>query len=227
MSALRPIEGISVADMAFERLVEAITSGEYAPGEKLSEVELASKLGISRVPLRQALGRLEGKLVVRTPRLGVRVIEMSRSALEQLYFVREALEGMAARLAAEKATAGEVETLSKLLELEQTSYGANAHKAHLASEDDDFHYKIAKSARCRQLETMLLETVYYQLRIHRARARIEPERAKTAMAEHRDIAAAIRARDPDEAERAMRHHIRTSRINLMARLSGRARGVAD
>lgn len=218
MSALRPIEGTSVSDVALERLVEAITSGEYAPGQKLSEAELASKLGISRVPLREALGRLDGKLVTRTPRLGARVIEVSRSTLEQLYFLREALEGMAARLAAENASADEIAGLSGLLLLEETHYGPNAHKLYLSSKDEDFHFAIARASKCNPIEKILLETVYYRLRIHRAQARIDPRRAKAAMAEHRAIAAALQARDPDAAERMMRHHIRTSRLNLLTRL---------
>ena len=218
MSALRPIEGTSVTDEAYERLVQAITSGEYGSGQKLSEPELAAKLGISRVPLREALGRLEGKLITRTPRLGARVIEVSRSTLEQLYFLREALEGMVARLAAENASDPQIAKLGRLLGLEQTRYGRNAHKTYLAPEDEDFHFAIANAAKADHLRNVLLETVYYQLRIHRARARIEPSRAKAAMAEHGEIVAALRARDPDKAESAMRQHIRISRMNLMANL---------
>ena len=218
-SALRPIEAISVTDEAFERLVQAITSGEYGPGQKLSEPELAAKFAISRVPLREALNRLEGKLITRTPRLGARVIEVSRSTLEQLFFIREALEGMAARLAAENASDEELANFSVLLGLEQTRYGRNAHKTYSASDDEDFHFAIAQAAKAEQLKKVLLETVYYQLRIHRARARVEPGRAKAAMSEHAEIAAALRARDPDRAERAMRQHIRISRLNLMANLN--------
>ena len=217
-SALRPIEAISLTDEAFERLVQAITTGEYGPGQKLSEPELAAKLGISRVPLREALNRLEGKLISRTPRLGARVIEVTQSTLEQLYFVREALEGMAARLAAENASDQELANLSNLLGLEQTRYGRNAHKTYLAVEDEDFHFAIAHAAKAEQLKKVLLETVYYQLRIHRARARIAPGRAKAAMGEHREVAAALQARDPGRAEWAMREHIRISRLNLMANL---------
>ena len=224
MSSLRPIESSSVSDTAFEQLVEAITSGEYAPGEKLSETDLASRLCISRIPLREALGRLEGKLVTRTPRLGTRVIELSRSTLDQLYFVREALEGMAARLAAENATTREITALTELLVHEQTRGGPNAHK-YLAADDEDFHFRIIKASRCEQLEKLLLETVYYRLRIYRARARIDLNRAKAATAEHREIAAALLSRDPDGAERTMRDHIRTSRLNLISRLSlKRAKG---
>lgn len=221
MTALRPIEGTSISDAALERLVEAITSGEYAPGQKLSEAELAAQLGISRIPLREALGRLEGKLVTRTPRLGARVIDVSPSTLEQLYYVREALEGMAARLAAGNAADGEIDALAGALALEADRYGPNAHKVYLAAEDEDFHFRIVRAAKCEQLEKTLLETVYYKLRIHRARARIEPARAQAAMAEHRAIAAALRARDADAAERAMRLHIDTSRRHVLARLGAR------
>lgn len=115
MSALRPIAITSLAEEAFGKLVHAITSGEFQPGQKLSESELARQLGISRGPLREALGRLEGRLVMRTPRIGVRVIEFNREDLEQLFFVREALEGMAARLAAERMSASELTRLQELL----------------------------------------------------------------------------------------------------------------
>jgi FCD domain len=81
------------------------------------------------------------------------------------------------------------------------------------------HFRIIKASRCEQLEKLLLETVYYRLRIYRARARIDINRAKAAMAEHREVAAALLARDPDGTERAMRHHIRTSRQNLISRLN--------
>src|SRR5579871_5650190 len=115
MSVLRTIETPSLTSTIFNRLVEAITSGEFEPGQKLSESDLARRLGISRGPLREALGRLEGRLVTRTPRLGVSVIDFNRADLEHLFLVREALEGMAARLAAERMTAAELGRLRALL----------------------------------------------------------------------------------------------------------------
>ncbi|RYG95677.1 MAG: GntR family transcriptional regulator, partial [Alphaproteobacteria bacterium] len=104
MSNIQPIIRSSLSAEAFDKVVEAITSGEFEPGQRLSEAELARNLGISRGPLREALGRLEGRLVKRTPRIGVHVISFTREDLESLFLTREALEGMSARLAAERMT---------------------------------------------------------------------------------------------------------------------------
>jgi len=92
-------------------LVQAITSGEFQPGQKLSEAQLARQLGISRGPLREALGRLDGRLVMRIPRIGVRVTNFSYEDIEQLFLVREALEGMPARLAAGRMSTVELSRL--------------------------------------------------------------------------------------------------------------------
>jgi len=220
MSALNPISGTSLANEAFGKLVEAITSGEFEPGERLSEAELARQLGISRGPLREALGRLEGRLVTRTPRIGVRVIEFSRADLEQLFFVREALEGMAARLAAEKMTDAELDAVSELLSQHANQPALAAGEAYLQrSKDEDFHFAIARAARCERIEQLLLDEVYYQLRIHRLRSSTRPGRAHAALSEHRDILAALQARNPDRAEEAMRRHIRNARFSAVAAVS--------
>jgi DNA-binding GntR family transcriptional regulator len=157
MSALKPIAITSLAGEAFGKLVQAITSGEFSPGQKLSESELARRLGISRGPLREALGRLEGRLVMRTPRLGVSVIDFNREDLEQLFFVREALEGMAARLAAERMTAPELAHLRDLLHHHASQPELAAGSAyHQRSRDEDYHFTIVRAARCERLEQMLL-----------------------------------------------------------------------
>ncbi len=94
---LKPIAPASLAEIAFSSLVEAISAGEFEPGQRLSEAELARRFGISRGPLREALQRLEGRLVTRQARVGVRVLELSSDALRELFTIREALEGVAAR----------------------------------------------------------------------------------------------------------------------------------
>src|SRR5262249_28097631 len=152
----------------------------------------ARRLGISRGPLREALGRLEGRLVTRTPRIGVRVIEFDRADLEQLFFVREALEGMAARLATERIASAELQQLRELLAHDggQPELAAGA-AYHQRSRDDDFHFTIVRAARCERLEQLLLDELYYQLRIQRLRSSTRPGRAKQALNEHREIAAAL------------------------------------
>jgi len=220
MSVLKPIAITSLAGEAFGKLVQAITSGEFEPGQKLSEAQLARQLGISRGPLREALGRLEGRLVTRTPRLGVRVIEFDREDLEQLFLVREALEGMAARLAAERMVAEERKQLSELLDHHASQPELAAGSAYYQrSRDDDFHFTIVRGARCERLQQMLLDEVYYQLRIHRLRSSARPGRAQQSLSEHREILEALYSRNPDVAEGTMRHHIRNARTSALAALT--------
>src|SRR5580693_4913743 len=94
-------ESGTLAEQMFSRLSAAILAGELAPGAKISEPALAKQYGVSRGPLREALHRLqERKLITRSPNQGPRVVRPSAAALAELFVVREALEGMAARLVA-------------------------------------------------------------------------------------------------------------------------------
>src|SRR5690242_21951447 len=223
MTNIRAIEAPSLTTTVFNQLVEAITSGEFMPGQKLSESELARRLGISRGPLREALGRLEGRLVTRTPRLGVSVIDFDQRDLEHLFLIREALEGMTARLAAERMTAGELKRLRELLAHHARQPELAAGSAYYQrSRDDDYHFTIVKSARCERLEKMLLDEVYYQLRIHRLRSSTRPGRAQQALGEHREILDALVARNPDAAEGTMRRHIRNARLSTLSAMAGEA-----
>src|SRR5690606_2767093 len=108
--------GRTLADRAFEWLEEAIIKGTYPAGTKLDEVLLAKSFGISRGPVREAIRRLEGKkLVERVPHVGARVARLGSSGLINLLHVREALEGMACRLATEHMSDAELEDLEELL----------------------------------------------------------------------------------------------------------------
>jgi DNA-binding GntR family transcriptional regulator len=219
MTSLTPIVNPSLSTEAFEKVVEAITSGEFEPGQRLSEAELARNLGISRGPLREALGRLEGRLVTRTPRIGVRVIKMSRDKLDSLLLTREALEGMAARLAAERMSATELAQLRHLLEEHASRPEVTAGEAYLPrSRDDDFHFAIICAARSELLEGLLMNEIYYQLRIHRLKSSTQPGRAVAALKEHGTIVDALESRDPDRAEAMMRLHLRNARFSALASL---------
>jgi len=94
-------DGQTLADRVFEDIQEAIVTGSIAPGTKITEPGLAKQYGISRGPLREAMRRLEGRhLVTRIPHVGARVVSLTIAELLELYEVREAMEGMACRLAA-------------------------------------------------------------------------------------------------------------------------------
>lgn len=217
MSNIKPIVGASLSSEAFEKVVEAITSGEFELGQRLSEAELARQLGISRGPLREALGRLEGRLVRRTPRIGVHVIDFSPEDIEALFLTREALEGMAARLACERMTDQQLDHLRGIL-------ADDAHRPEVVSgeryaprtRDEDFHFSIIRAAGNERIERLLMDEVYYQLRIQRLKSSTQPGRTMAALKEHQLIVGALESRDPDEAERVMRVHLRNARISAMA-----------
>lgn len=212
-----PIQSTSLAAEAFDRVVDAITSGEFEPGQKLSEADLARQLGISRGPIREALQRLEGRLVNRIPRIGVRVIQFGRDELEELFFLREAMEGMAARLAAETATHAALDELERLLELHAEKIASVDSRVYRQkSADEDFHFAIARASKCGSIERLLLNEVYYHLRIHRLKSSTQPGRAKEALKEHHDILEALQSRNPQRAEDAMRTHIRNARYSTLA-----------
>lgn len=215
MSALAPIATNSLAEEALTKIVQAITSGEFQPGERLSEAHLARQLGISRGPLREALGRLEGRLVMRTPRIGVSVIALSTNTLAQLFEIREALEGMACRLAAERITRAELKSLQDLLAEHGKDQKVLRNDGYFQRKpDEDFHLSIMICARNTRLQELLMEDLYYQLRLYRFKASTEPGRAKAAFCEHQAILDALSARDPDKAEATMRTHIRNAARSL-------------
>ncbi|HCE39516.1 MAG TPA: GntR family transcriptional regulator, partial [Alcanivorax sp.] len=105
----------TLADRVFTRLQDDIVRGEIPPGSKVSETELAGRYGVSRGPLREAIRRLESrKLLEREVHVGTRVASLSFEDLIEIYYVREALEGQAARLAAERMTDQEVAGLHQV-----------------------------------------------------------------------------------------------------------------
>jgi DNA-binding GntR family transcriptional regulator len=213
MTLSQPIAAQTLADHAFDKLVSAIVRGELKPGARISEVTVAQQLGISRGPLREALSRLEGKLVARTARVGVRVIALSREDLAEHFIMREALEGMACRLAATAMSDAELASLRALLDTHRARTG-NKRGYYQRGADDDFHLRIARGSGNRKLAAYLCDELYQPIRIYRFQSSLTRGRAQAAFAEHGEILAALDARDPDRAEAAMRRHIANARANL-------------
>lgn len=201
------------------RLLDVISSGQFVPGQRISESELARQLGISRGPVREALGRLEGRLVERRPNLGVRLIKLDREKVEELFFVREALEGMAARLATESITNRQLNQLYEMLGAHEKTIQQNGHPSYLQGVgDEDFHFAIVSISGCATLRRVLLDEIYFQLRLHRRRSGTQPGRAIAALEEHRAIVDALAGRNPDRAEEAMRLHLRSARFSALGAL---------
>lgn len=199
----------TLSDKASSRLTQAIITGELAQGQKLSEADLATRYGISRGPLREAIRQLEGmRLVHRVPHAGARVVTLNQQTMADLYSVREALEGMACRRAAKQMTDEEIQELFKLLDTHGQQIEAVGGQQYFQSEGDfDFHYHIAQGSRNQLLIDLLAGELYQLLRMCRYRTSRLATRTRPALKAHRQIVEAIANRDGELAELLMRRHI--------------------
>lgn len=209
-------ESQTLADHILRQVQSAIVKGEIAPGSKISEPELARAYGISRGPLREALHRLEGqKLLVRVPHVGARVVSLNREELGDLYQIRESLEGLACRLAAERMLPDQVDELRDVLREHERDEAFQAGRGYYQQEGDyDFHYRIVQASGNRMLIRLLCDELYQLARMYRIQYSTTPNRPTQAFAEHHRILDAIADGDGELAELLMRRHIRTSRLNI-------------
>lgn len=215
-------QDITLADQIFTRMRREIVEGQIPPGSKMSEPELARRYGISRGPLREAMRRLESSsLVVRRANVGARVIDLTTAQLLDLYYLREALEGLASRLAAERMSAAEIDELRTLIALHERQVAQDHGLAYYQSEGDlDFHFCIVRGSHNARLQDLLGNDLYHLVRMYRCQFGMVGPRAHTAMREHGQIVEAIAGRDGELAEILMRRHIRASRQQVERRLSG-------
>jgi DNA-binding GntR family transcriptional regulator len=204
--------GLSLAEAVFRTLRQALRSGAYNPGDRLREDEVARTLEVSRTPVREALNRLMTIGFIE-PAAGRGMIVRSLGTAEvlELYVMREILEGAGARLAAQHASAPEIDALRHLEELFEANMDEPAEMARI---NRLFHEAIFRTAKNRYLDGAL-EELQDGIALLRPTTFTSPSRPSTAANEHRMIIAAIAARDAEGAERAARVHIQESlRIRL-------------
>lgn len=206
-------EPVTIADKLFLDLRRAILEGEIPAGKKISEPELAGTYGVSRGSLREAIGKLENcNLVTRKPNIGARIVDFSTEQMMEVYQIREAMEGMAARLAAENITEEELGHLRRLLEIHGNEI--KQHQGYSQKDADlDFHFCIIQGSKNKRLIRMLCQDLYDLVRFYRSRLQFNFRRSEQAFHEHNLIVSAIERRDGEMAETLMRHHIRASRDN--------------
>lgn len=211
-------EAETVADSTLARLSEAILKGELKPGAKVSEPELARQFGISRAPLREAIRRLEERNVLtRAPRLGARVVVLSPERVQQIFVVREAVEGMIAREAAKYITDEEIAYLRDSLDRQKKRSEEIGFTNFLTNElNSDFHTYIARCSRNEFLIKFICEDYATLIGMCRRHLRQVPDRAYRAFIEHSRIVDALADHDPEMAELAMRRHVAASRLVLEA-----------
>jgi DNA-binding GntR family transcriptional regulator len=216
---IQPIDGASIQARVAERLREAIIRGDYAPGTALSEVTLADAFRTSRTPIREALKQLqvEGLVEIR-PRVGTFVTEPSRRELVELFQVKEVLEGLAARLLAQRGMVPEIEQLEANLRESDRSVAAG-DPARYAELVHEFHDLIVRGADNGKLaahyRTLMNQLAYHRLVLTSLR---RPGRPGASVHEHHEILERIIAKDEYGAETAMRDHVRASHRQLIAGL---------
>ena len=212
---LAPMEGIlRTVDVAYRRLRRAITRHEFAPGQHLSVPALARQLGVSRSPVREALQRLVAEgLAVEVPRKGIYVTRYEAADLLPSYEMRLALEGLAGRLAARRASDAQIEAIRGILEAGGAAIERDDLEAHI-QQDIAFHTAIMDASGNPKL-IEVLGGIYG--RLHSAMtARVVLVGPRQAHEDHRRVFEALRARDPAATEAAARRHVERILERLVA-----------
>jgi len=198
------------------QLANEIVEGKIAPKERLVESALAKRFGMSRGPLREALRLLEERgLVVSVPNSGAHVASFGIPELLELLQVREAMEGMACRLAARNMRDQDVEQLRRIIDQHEIAIKNHPEGAYLQEPyDRDFHFRIIKGSKNQYLIRLLCNELYQIMRVSRRQHSWIPGRGSTALNEHRRIIEALEDHDEYLAEYLMRKHIHNARHAL-------------
>ncbi|TYP53755.1 GntR family transcriptional regulator [Thermosediminibacter litoriperuensis] len=194
----------------FKILREAILGGSLQPGTRLVEREIARQLGVSRTPVREAIHKLEQEGLVRhIPRRGVVVAQISEREVHEVYMIRAVLEGLAARLAAERISPGKLKRLSELMEAMEKACERNDEQTlqTLHLEFNTLIYEAAESPRLHQMINYLVDYIAAFTKLGYS----VPGRMRAATQEHRALAEALTKGDGRLAEEIARRHIENSR----------------
>jgi DNA-binding GntR family transcriptional regulator len=201
-----PLENRTLREQVIDHLREEILSSRLPPGTELGEVALARSLGISRGPLREALGQLTAEgLVTIVPRRGAVVTRLSRREFVDAYQVREALESLALRLAVPRLRPAEKAELHELCE-QMEREAAAGNTTRFFEINREFHRLLVASSGNRKLEAVHSQLIAQMGRLMSKSAELRGGLEQSA-AEHRAILAAIDAGDPGLAARLLEEHI--------------------
>lgn len=197
-----PLYYENLEEKIYDRLKAMILDKALRPGERLQLSQLGKEMGVSRTPLVNALKRLSAeRLVDWVNRYGIYVRRFTAQEMVDLYEIRVALESLAARLAAERVTAVDIDRLEEMFRDVDTSETPDAMRKYTPL-DRDFHWRIVELSGNRQLvaalESIHMQIFAYQDGIARTIAESVPE--------HREFLKALRARDGATCERLMRTH---------------------
>lgn len=199
---------VALAARVYRHLREGIVEGRYRPNERLIETVIAGGLDISRTPVREALQRLAADGLVVSRRRGWVVHEHALSQIREIYEIRMALEGYAARLAAERATDAELRVISNLSSADVEQSAVDDRKK-LVAVNNEFHEAVLNAAHNPRLVELAHAKRQHYFTFRLAALYSEDE-ARQSLADHRALVDALVTRDADQAEVAARNHISVS-----------------
>lgn len=212
---LKMVADLPLRDVVFQTLREAILRGELRPGERLMELSLAAKLGVSRTPIREAIRMLEQEgLAVTVPRKGAEVARMTLKDMEDVLEIREALDELAVRLAIEKIAPEQLERLREVKnDFERNTMSGSVKK--IAESDVKFHDIIYEAADNPKLVN-LLSNFREQAYRYRVEYLKDADSYPVLIREHEAIVAAIETKDSKKATRAMHEHVANQALAVKA-----------
>jgi len=194
-------------EVIFNTLREAIILGELKPGERLMEVQLAEKMGVSRTPVREAIRKLELEgLVEMMPRKGAHVADLSVKDIMDVLEVRSTLDGLASSLAASRITDDEIKEMLHL-HSQFVSYVEKENHQGQIKKDVEFHdiiYRASRNDKLIQISNNLREQVQ-RFRVIYIK---DYSSSKDLMREHKELCDAITSRNPELAMRVAQRHIK-------------------
>jgi len=212
-----PLEApIPSSERVYQALKHRILAGMVEPGTRLVELQLATEFAVSRTPVREALKRLTAEGLIRVdPVRGIVVSDVDARELEEIFVIREVLDGLAARLAAGRVSSTDLTKLNLLMDMMRDAVKAG-HWEGMVQANIKFHdvlHQAAGNERLRHLTRNLLDFV----RRFSTEAFASQERAAAVLAEHEEIIRAMEAHDPDLAEKVARRHVESAREFMAGR----------
>lgn len=209
-----------LVDSVISIIRDSIVSGDLRPGERLQQDVLARQMGVSRTPLREALAKLEEEgLVTVSPLRGVEVATLSAREILDLYEMRELLDGLAARLAADRVSSQQVAGLKRALDQLQRLVEKRWDSNKWMQGNLRFHQLVAEASNNKRMMRSL-PSITTSVAVFQPTLITHPERATVALDEHLQIYEAIVRGDPEAAEQAARNHVVNTKWMVMKMMEG-------
>jgi len=203
-----------LSQKVYEILKKEIIQGILEPGSSVSENKLATKLKVSRTPIREAMGKLiEERLVKTSPNKKMTISDVSITDIKEVLMIRGALEGLSASIASKRISDQEIDRLEKIVKQMHICVDENNLSTYFKA-DDEFHDLILKVCDNKWIDKIRrnLSNIIYR---YRFKSLSVPGRLKHSLEEHKAILESLKRHDPEEADKLSKLHMENTIINIL------------